>query len=147
MERKELRRVQLMKKIAILCAAVFLIAAFGASAQSTSSQKDDIFYKTVALEKIYTHPLGYKLVYLKSNYEMGSVYVPLTWFGTAVGKGIVVYETPGEPSYFSIFWLNGKFDHIVIHAPSDVRNTMWGIMDASADVSSKFNVEAPTLEF
>jgi hypothetical protein len=136
-----------MKKTAIICAVLMFAAVFGASAQTGSSEKSDVFYKLVHIQKIYTHELGYKVVFLKSNYEMGSVYIPARWFGKADGKGILVYETPGQPSYFSIFWLNGKFDHIVLHIPNSVSNSIWGILDSSVDFTSQFSVEEPKLNF
>ncbi len=136
-----------MKKTAVICAVFMLAAVFGASAQTDSSGKSDIFYKLVNIQKVYTHALGYKVVFLKSNYEMGSVYIPSRWFGKADGKGVLVYETPGQPSYFSIFWLNGKFDHIVVHVPNNPSNSIWGVLDSTKDFSAQFNVEEPKLEF
>ncbi len=136
-----------MKKTAILCALFLFAAAFGAFAQTDTTAKNDIFYKLVPIQKVYTHELGYKVVFLKSNYEMGSLYIPAKWFGKAGGKGVMVYETPGEPSYFTIFWTNGKFDHIVLHVPNTPLSSIWGILDTSADFTSQFNVEEPKLEF
>jgi hypothetical protein len=136
-----------MKKTAILCAVFVFAAAFGVFAQTDSSEKSDVFYKLVPIQKVYTHQLGYKVIFLKSSFEMGSLYIPSRWFGKADGKGVLVYESPGQPSYFTIFWVNGKFDHIVLHVPNNMRNAIWGAMDSSKDFSSQFNVEEPKLEF
>lgn len=136
-----------MKKTALLSAVIMLAAVYGAFAQTQPSNPDDIFNKVVPIVKVYTHALGYKVVFVKSNLEMGSIYCPLTWFGKAAGKGIIVWEIPGEVSYLSIFWLNGKFDHIVLHVPSNSDSPIWGILETSADMSSQFNIEEPKLVF
>ncbi len=136
-----------MKKSVLLCAGILLLACAAAFSQTEPKKITDVFVKTVPVVKVYTHQLGYKVVYVKSNLQMGTMYLPLTWFGKAAGKGAIVWESLREPSYFSIFWADGKFDHIVLHVPNNLSSTIWGALEDSGDVAAKFNVEEPQLNF
>ncbi len=136
-----------MKKIYLLCAAAMLAASLPVLAQEQPSKPTDIFVKTVPVLMVYTHQLGYKVIFVNSKQEAGTLYLPLTWFGKAGGKGTIVVETADVSPYFSIFWADGKFDHIVLHVSGDSRSPMWGILDTNEDLKSVFNVEEPTLTF
>jgi hypothetical protein len=148
-----------MKKTVILCVGIMLVASLCAFSQTepssptaptsaaSSSTLPDPFVKTVPIVKIYVNNLGYKVLYLKSNMEVGIFYVPVTWFGKKTGKGMMVWEPGGQPSYFSVFWLDGKFDHVVIHVPANMQSVIWGVLENSADLSAKFNIEEPSLSF
>jgi hypothetical protein len=136
-----------MKKIVLLCAGILLLASAVAFSQAEQKKITDVFVKTVPVVKVYTHQLGYKVIYVKSTLEMGTLYLPLTWFGKAAGKGDLVWEDLSEPTYFSIFWADGKFDHIVLHVPNNLSSPIWGELEDSPDVAAKFNVEEPQLNF
>jgi hypothetical protein len=136
-----------MKKSILLCAGILLLASAFAFSQAEQKKITDVFVKTVPVVKVYTHQLGYKVVYVKSNLEMGTIYLPLTWFGKAAGKAALVWENLGEPTYFSIFWADGKFDHIVLHVPNNLSSPIWGALEDSDEVRAKFNVEDLKLDF
>ena len=81
--------------VAVLVAGIVLLASVVASAQTQSAQPSqpaqspsaqkqgyptEAYVKNIPLFKILVHPLGYKLLYLKSNETIGELYVPLKWF-------------------------------------------------------------------
>lgn len=136
-----------MKKTALLFVGILLLASLSAFSQTQSATPTDVFAKTVPIAKIYTDVLGYKVLYVKSNLEIGALYVPLKWFGKAAGKGMIIWENPGAPSYFSIFWVDGKFDHLVLHVPANLTSPVWGVLETSQDLTAQFNVEEPQLTF
>ncbi len=137
-----------MKKTALLSAAIALLMAFSAFGQSSqSTAKDDVFVKTVPVVKVYTHELGYKVLYVKSNLEIGVLYLPNTWLGEAAGKAAIIWQTADRPPHFSIFWLNGKFDHLYLYVPDNLSLPLWGSLDETLDVKGEFNIDQPKLEF
>ncbi len=136
-----------MKKIYLLCAAAMLAVSLPVLAQEQQSKPTDIFVKTVPILMVYTHQLGYKVVFVNSKQEAGSFYLPITWFGKAGGKGTIVLENADVAPYFSIFWADGKFDHIVLHVSGDTRAAMWGVLETNEDLKSAFAIEEPTLSF
>jgi hypothetical protein len=60
-----------MKKTALLVSAIVLFASLSAYSQAQSTDNPDMFVKTVPVVKVYTHALGYKVLFVKSNLEMG----------------------------------------------------------------------------
>ena len=137
-----------MKRTALLSAAVALLVALSSYGQtSQSAAKDDVFVKTVSVVKVYTHELGYKVLYVKSNLQIGVLYLPLTWFGEAAGKAAIIWQTADRPPHFSIFWVNGKFDHIYLYVPDNLSLPFWGALDESLDMTAQFNIDQPALEF
>jgi len=131
----------LKKTICIGLVLLFLAGVFAAADES------DIFVKTMPITKIYTHKLGYKVVYLKSDLTFGEFYVPISWFDTAGGKGVLVKGLDPSYPYFSIFWKNGEFHSIKLYVYRDLQHQSWGTLRQEADVADKFDVETLELEF
>ena len=136
-----------MKKSVFLAVGILFLFCGFAFSQAQTTATPDVFVKTVPVAKIYTHVLGYKVVYVKSTLEMGTLYLPLTWFGKSAGKAMIVWQSPAEPTHFSIFWVDGKFDHIVLYAPENMGSPVWGVLETSEDVTPLFNVDEPKVSF
>jgi len=137
-----------MKKALVsLIAAMLLLACLPAFSQQPRAEVKDAYAKTVPIVKIYTHYLGYRVVYLKSNYELGEMYVPLTWFYAAVPKAQIVWGNTREYPYFSLFWVDGKFDYVRLYLKDNPRDSTWGVLDTREDLSANFNVQDPPKQF
>jgi hypothetical protein len=137
-----------MKKTALLSVVMAALVTLSAYCQTQSTEPEDIFVKTVPIVKVYTHSLGYKVLFVKSNMEIGSLYVPITWLGRSAGKAAMIWQTADRPPHFSIFWVNGKFDHIYLYVPNNMSLPFWGTIDErDVDLSAEFNVDAPKLSF
>jgi hypothetical protein len=136
-----------MKKIHLLAAAVLFLVSLPMFAQEKTPDLPDVFVKTVPVMKVYTHELGYKILFIKSNQDVGAMYVPIKWFGRATGKGATVFELNDVSPYVSIYWKDGKFEHIVLHVPADPNSRVWGILTTNEDMKPVFNIEEPALSF
>ncbi len=110
-------------------------------------QDTKLFVKTVSIIKIYTHSAGYKILYLKSNMDLGEFYVPMHWFTRTGGKGEVVWGDQPSYPYFSIFWVDGKYDHIRLYLQKNLGSESWGILKEGSVDDSLFKVEELNLEF
>jgi hypothetical protein len=129
--------------VIVLAAGIFLLACLPAFSQAAENKyPTDVYVKTVHIVKIWMHPLGYMIQFWTSKSKIGEVYVPVTWFnkGPDSRADIVYGQDPAYP-YFSVFWADGKFDHVVIHALSDYRSPTWGVLETATDRSSQFNAE------
>ena len=100
------------------------------------------------IAKIWLHPLGYKVIFLKGDADVGEIYLPLNWFGNGPSsKADLTYgNDPGYP-YFSIFWADCKFDHISLHVMASFTHPTWGEIEAVNDMKGKFDVKEIPLEF
>jgi hypothetical protein len=106
-----------------------------------------MFVKTMPITKIYTHRLGYKVVYLKNDLNFGEFYVPLKWFDQAGGKGVIIKGFDPAYPYFSIFWKEGKFHSVKLYVRRDLRHDSWGTLRLVPDVADRFEIDELELDF
>ncbi len=76
------------RAVAIVIAGTLLLMGMSAFAQAQTAQPSsaqqgypkEAYVKNIPLIRVFVHPLGYKLLYWKSNMTIGEMYVPLKWF-------------------------------------------------------------------
>ena len=135
-----------MKKRIVLGAVLLFAAALYGYSQAQSTASKDVFVKTISIAKIYTSEYGYKVLYVKSNLTIGVIFVPMSWIGKMDGKAMLLWESTSH-SYFSIFWADGKFDHMVLHVPVNMDAPVWGMLESGPNTEAQFNVQEPKMEF
>jgi hypothetical protein len=136
-----------MKRPVILVVAAFVLAASLPAFSQAATYPKDAYIKSVRIEKIWTTQLGYKVQFFSSKSKVADIYVPLTWFNRGVeSKADIVYGNTAEYPYFTIVWVEGKFDHITLYVQQDYRDLTWGEM-SGADLASQFSVEDVPKEF
>ena len=139
-----------MKKI-LLFFAVLIFTAGATFAEGTDNS--DIYVKSVPISKIYNLKPGFRIVYMKSDSQMQVFYIPYTWFETAAVTGSapkaeILYGQDSAYPYFSIFWVNGKFNHIRLYVKSDLNDPSWGENNPNwGNIDDKFKVDTLKLEF
>ena len=139
-----------MKKALILLAvAAFVLAGVPVFSQAARNDPTDAFVKTVPIAKIYTHVLGYRILYFKSTFEYAEMYVPMSWFKAGVEKAEIIQGNETSYPYFTIVWADGKFDHIRLYVRDSLMHPSWGELTSvgAADIAGNFNVQGPPLEF
>ncbi len=132
----------MLKKMILICLVMFFFAGF-----YTFADESDMFVKTMPIVKIYSHQLGYKVVYLKNDLNFGEFYVPLKWFDLAGGKGVIIKGFDPAYPYFSIFWKQGKFHSVKLYVKRDLRDGSWGALKIVPDISDKFEIDELELDF
>jgi hypothetical protein len=138
-----------MKRVIILLAvAAFALACVPAFSQAARTDPQDAFVKTVHIAKIYAHTLGYRILYFKSTFEYGDMWVPISWFKQGVDKAEIIFGNEPAYPYFTIVWADGKFDHVRLYVRDSLSHQTWSELDDKGqDLSGKFNVQGPPLEF
>ena len=144
------------RAVALVIAGTLLLVGISAFAQAQAAQTSspqqmypkEAYVKNVPLIRIFVHPLGYKLLYWRSDMTIGEMYVPLKWFtgGVTATAEITYGITPDRP-YVSIAWVDGKFDHISINAQEDMTGPTWGVLDASVNLTTQFNLQEPPRDY
>ncbi len=132
------------KRISLVLIFLVLWSLFSLYAQE---QDTKLFVKTVSIIKVYSHSAGYKILYLKSNMDLGEFYVPMRWFTRAGGKGEIVWGDQLSYPYFSIFWVDGKYDHIRLYLHKNLDSETWGLLKEGSVDEANFEVEELNLEF
>jgi len=134
-----------MKRVSVLVTALILLVALSGFAQSTDNS---LFVKTMSLIKIYTHQLGYKVLFLKNGAEIGEMYLPLTWFGQTAGKAQLIWGLGPEYPYLSMYYKGDKFDHLRLYVSNDMMSSTWGVLQMPlSEAAALFKVDAPPLNY
>jgi hypothetical protein len=124
---------------------VFLLAVTSVALYA-QAEGGEPFVKSVPIMRILSHPLGYKILYLKSSMEVGEFYVPFSWFKAGY-KAEIVFGGYSSYPYFSIFYKGGKFSFIRIYAQEDIRDVTWGRLSPRVGDEANFQVDELDLEF
>jgi hypothetical protein len=139
-----------MKK-ALIAAAVtlLLLAGLPLFAQTqTSDNQPQAYYKTIPIMKIWLHPLGYLIQYFNSKQQVAQIYVPLTWFNKGINsKAEILYGNEKDYPYCTIYWVDGKFDHIRIFALTNFESGTWGVLELATDRTKQFDIQDVPREF
>lgn len=135
-----------MKKLILFIAIIMIITSIGVFAETS-----DFYVKTLPIVKVYDHNLGYRIVYMKSNFDLTAIYIPKEWFRSAAETGeppkaeLLAGRDSAYP-YFSVFWKGADFDHIRLYLQGDLNDPSWGDLDPTVDYTEKFKVESLKLE-
>ena len=135
-----------MKKLILLIIIFMLIVSAGVFAVTS-----DYYVKTIPIVRVYDHNLGYKIIYMKSNFDFHVLYIPKEWFEVAAmtgedPKAELVSGIDSSYPYFSVFWENGEFSHLRLYLNSNLMDETWGDIDPIVDLTEKFKVETLKLE-
>ena len=104
--------------------------------------------KTVPIARVYPHALGYRILYFTSRMEYREMYVPLTWFSfSGTNKANVVWGNTDEFPYLAIYYVDGKFDRILLYLHSNMHDVTWGSLPPGIDLARQFDVQEPPRDF
>jgi hypothetical protein len=132
--RKALLRIILFLALAVFSQGDFL------SAQTTSQWKEsEYYYFNYTIEKIYTHRLGYIVVYRRAMNKLERVYIPHEWFNTIGGKGEIVYlgSGPEWPSMI-VYYKNGEFSHVRLRLRKYGLHQTWDVVPFDVNIDEFF---------
>lgn len=129
------------RAVPILLLLLFVVGAFG------QEQDTKVYVKTVPILKILTCSAGYKVLYVKSDMQVGEIYLPLSWFGKAGGQAEIVFGKDPSYPYFSVFYKDGKFDFIRLYLIDDVKDLSWGILKKTEEELNRFKVDTLKIEY
>ena len=117
-----------------------------------TNQWSDYYVRTVPIERVYSHRLGFRIVYRNHELTPEVFYVPNAWTrptgqaGTPLKAETVFGTDPAYP-YFSIFWLDGNFSHVRLYLPRSRNHHAWGSMPSDWTPGDNFDIEALELRF
>ncbi len=121
---------------------IVLVAFFACSLAAETSA----FYPVrIDVVKVFSHSDGYKVVYRKGTSDVAAVYLPARWFVPG-GKAELVRANDASFPYMSVFYKDGKFDHLRLYVLYDDKDLTWGILSPS-EGAGKFGSEELKLEF
>lgn len=124
-----------MKRMTII---MILLLAMAVSAVAQQFENESEYYpKTLPIERISIHSLGYRIDYIKQDYTIGTFWAPVGWFRSAGTMGEIAYIDSGYP-YVSFFYKNGVLDHFRLYLIESMEHSSWDILDNATDYSDRF---------
>jgi len=131
----------------VIVAGLFMLMSLPAFSQTQDNAKQ-AYVKSIPLVKVWMNQLGYVAQFFNSKSQISNIYVPLTWFGNGPdAKADIIYGNVTGYPYCSIYWVDGKFDHIVLYVLKDYTSTTWGILEGGTDLATKFDVQEVPKDF
>jgi len=136
-----------MKKNLLLLVVIFFFFHITPLMAQQNEDIESAYIKNFLILKIYSHFLGYKVIYWTSRMDTASIYIPMTWFGSPNRKASLVYGRDASYPYLSVIWVNNEISHIKIYAYEDTNHYTWGVLPDSPDLESRFNQETIELTY
>ena len=129
-----------VKRIALI--VCFVVVLTGVTvAQDGNWNESNLFVKTLYLERVYPHQLGYMATYVGADLRLQRLFMPIEWFGVAAGRAEIVYGSERSYPYVDIYWEDGEFSHVRLHVHTSLNHISWGAIDQTEDWSDDFAVD------
>ena len=136
-----------MGRIRLVVLVLGLLAIAGVLFGEYEIKGKDVYPVSRPIAKIYAHRLGYKIVFQKDNSDFGVMYVPMSWFRAAGGKGEIIWGQNATYPTFTAFYIDGKFDHIRLYLLKNLDDPTWGTLSASQTEEAKFDTDSLDVKF
>ena len=146
-----------MRKIFFIIALAVLFQGTFLSAQSTEFFKQstgekfaesEFYYFSFPIEKIYTHRLGFMVLYRRNSNAVSRTFIPHEWFQNIGGTGEIVYLGTGKewPSMI-VYYRNGEFSHVRLRVRQNRLHETWGVIPFNVAADQFFeDIEEVKLE-
>jgi hypothetical protein len=127
-------------KRAALVLALIAVVSLGLAAEASA------FYPVrIDVVKVFSHGDGFKVVYRKGTADVGAVYLPARWFVPGGKAELVRANDPSFP-YMTLFYKDGKFDHLRLYVLPNQNDETWGVLTPSEGVG-KFDSDDLKMDF
>ena len=129
-----------MKKI-ILSAIFLVVMAISTplfAQNSPNSNTPEINVINVPVERIFRTRYGLVVAYFADNTRLAHVVLPHEWFESAYKAELVYLQRGRSWPNMSVFFKDGEFSHVRLHAPRLRSHITWGILPHSPELSQAF---------
>src|SRR5208283_378332 len=110
---------------------VIVLIAIVACALASAPTNESAFYPVrIDVVKVFSHSDGFLVVYRKGATSVGDVYLPGRWFVSG-GKAELIRGNDTSFPYMTVFYKDGKFDHLRLYVLADEQDLTWGILSPS----------------
>lgn len=134
------------KKLVVLL--VLLISCFQVTSNLFSDiSESDLYYVNRPIIRVFTHRLGYCVIYRTSNLGMAQACVPYSWFKPQDGRAQLQLVSGRIDPYISLYTRDGAFDHVKLALPKSEQHSVWSFLKAPSDYDHLFDIEEITFEF
>lgn len=142
----------------VLCASAVALSAQDASDTAgrvleppppglTESNSSRMYYVNLPVVKVFSHRLGYRVIYRRANFEMAEIYLPSAWFSPRVGKALLRHAPVRVDPYLSFFMEGNTLTYVKLTLPRSLSSPVWGTLKSPSEYDDKFDVQFQSPEF
>ena len=138
-----MKKIILLVVLAAMSQGVFLFAQ-----QPTFRNESDVYFFNFTIERVYTHRLGYVVVYRNNANRIARTYLPREWFASMGGRGAIAFLSSGRewPS-MSVFYRDGEFSHVLLRLRRNRGHETWSVFSSHVNIDDRFNLDEIRLQF
>lgn len=121
--------------------AILLLVVLVAGLVAATAAESDLYVRTLYIEKVFQHELGYKIEYRRtSSIYLAEAYFPIEWFSGAAAQAQVIYTEDASVPYVNIYWEGTEFSHLRLYVHPNFNHLSWGTLRNEENLEEKFNV-------
>ena len=128
-----------MKRATIILILIAIIAC------SLAAETSAFYPVRIDVVKVFSHTDGYKVIYRKGTSDVAALFLPGRWFSSG-GKGELIRDNDTSFPLMTVFYKDGKFDHLRLYVLADQKDPTWGIL-APAEGAGKFDSDDLKVEY
>ena len=135
-----------MKKFLFAVLFVLIFGMIQLYAQNTS-ERPNLYYTTVQLNRIWIHRDGYMVLYQR-GFNTVRTFIPFEWFAAPAARAdLITLPTGTTWPYLTIFYEGGIFSHLKLYVRRDRSHQTWGVVPQHVNIDQFFmNFEEVPLE-
>lgn len=139
-----------MKKM--LTIAFLMMFISGGALFSQERVMSDYTFVNVFIERIYSHRLGYIVIYRigPRPQQLASVFIPVEWFTEPSPRAerLMIANNSRDWPSMSVFTRNGEFSHVRLRVRRNRAHETWGMVPQIANIDEHFQgIEEIRLRF
>jgi hypothetical protein len=106
-----------------------------------TDKESEYYSMNLMIYRVSPHPDGYRVEYYKPSGDLFAVYLPLDWFEQGnSGPGIVVWGDGPQYPYMTVFYKDGKVDHMKLFLIDNQHHSSYGTLDRTKDYTDRFSI-------
>ena len=138
------------RSVMVLVALFAAMVVMNVQAQQQQQRADNeskLYVSTVYINRVYTHRLGYKIVYERNDLTLGEAYIPNQWFRSAAGKAELINTASKSAPYMEIYYENGSFKFVRLYVSSNRNDPSWGSLRRGEVPAESFNEDVLNISY
>jgi hypothetical protein len=115
--------------------------------QEAGENEANLYVATVYVNRVYTHRLGYKVLYQQQDLSLGEVYLPNSWFSKAAGRAELINTRSTAAPYMEIYYNNGEFAYVRLYVRRNPNHVSWGSLRPGEAPEEAFDQETLNISY
>jgi hypothetical protein len=132
----------LKRLLAVLLFGWVVLAVTGADATEST-----VYIKSLTVDQVAPHRLGYKVWYRTSSGEQNITYIPISWFYGTAGKAQIISDWNSSSPYLEVFYKDNTFWYVRLHVVPASGDPSWTVVRNNENIDDQFNIDTLKIKY